>query len=76
MSELPDKLTNEQVSDLAEAGLVEYRRLGNDYKFFVIINGDLYKKGGSYDILKRDFSEYEARINKRLEVNKNEWYIW
>ena len=67
MRQLSNILSNDQVNGLAEAGKVEFRKLANDSEFFAIINGDLYKKGNSYHILKREFLKYEKKIKLKRE---------
>lgn len=64
MKQLSNILSNKQVSELAEAGKVEFRKLANDSEFFAIIDGDLYKKGNSYHILKRGFTDYEKKMKE------------
>jgi len=65
MIQLLDKLSDEKVNELANAGRVEYRDFCGDGKdYFAIVDGDLYVKGNSYRILKRNFVEYEVKLKE------------
>lgn len=66
MKNLPNILSDEQVENLVATGKAYYEIFCDKPKFFVVINGDLYKKGHSYHIVKREYEEHKSEINRRL----------
>jgi len=64
MKQLPDKLSGEQVEELARAGRVEYESFCGNNKFFAVIDGNLYRKKNSYHLLKTNYHEYKESLKK------------
>jgi len=69
MEQLPDKLSNEQVEKLAEAGRVQYEPFLTSKKYFAIIDeNNLYANRGSYTIITR---EYKKRVDEIINRKNN-----